>query len=67
MVLMRTESIQYNTNSSFGEVINKFQDYNIKKNIRTLERKKKKFQNKDSILFNQTCLNVLYMYTNQKL
>ena len=33
MVLMRTESTLYITNSSFGETINKFQDCNIKKNL----------------------------------
>ena len=50
MVLARTESTLYNANSSFGEIINKFQDCNAKytqkktkKNkTRTLERKKKK-------------------------
>ena len=31
MVLTRTESTQYNTNNSFGEIINKFRDCNIKK------------------------------------
>ena len=43
MVLIRT------TNTSFGEIINKYQDGNIKKkNVSTLERKE--FQNnKDSI------------------
>ena len=56
MVRTRTKSTLYNTDSSFGETINKFQDCNIKnknkkkqqnspnkqKNIRTLERKKEK-------------------------
>ena len=42
MVLTRTKSTCYNTNSFFGETINKFQDCNIKKNIRTFERKKLK-------------------------
>ena len=51
MVLTRTKSTRYNTNSSFGEIINKFQDCNVKKypkkkknpkNIRALERKIKK-------------------------
>ena len=32
MVLIRTESTLYTTNGSFGEIINKFQDCNIKKN-----------------------------------
>ena len=32
MVLTRNESTPYNTNSSFGEIINKFQNCNIKKN-----------------------------------
>ena len=41
MVLTRTESTQYNTDNSFGEVINKFQNCSTKK-IRSLERKKKK-------------------------
>ena len=64
MVLIRTENTRYTTNSSFEETINKFQRCNIKKNnIRTLKRKKKKLQNnKDSILFHQTCLNT-YKYT----
>ena len=31
MVLTRTESTWYNTNNSLGEIINKFQDCNIKK------------------------------------
>ena len=38
MVLKRTENTRYNTDRSFGENINKFQDWNIK-NVRTLERK----------------------------
>ena len=42
MVLTRTESTRDNSNSTFGETIKKFQDYNIKKDIRALERKKKK-------------------------
>ena len=39
MVLTRTECTPYNTNNYLEEIINKFQDCNIKKNIRTLERK----------------------------
>ena len=31
MDLTRTESTQYNTNSSIGEIINKFKDFNMKK------------------------------------
>ena len=42
MVLKKTKSTWYNTNNSFGEIINKFQDSNIKKNINTLERKNSK-------------------------
>ena len=41
MALTRTENTRCNTYSSFGEIINKFQDCNIKKNIRTPERKYK--------------------------
>ena len=41
MVLTITESTRYNTNNFLGEIINKFQDYNIKKNIRTHEIKNK--------------------------
>ena len=39
MVLIRTESSRYTTNSFFVETIAKFQDCYIKINIRTLERK----------------------------
>ena len=39
MVLIRTESTRYSSNGSFGEIINKFPDRNIKQII-TLERKK---------------------------
>ena len=39
MVLIRTESTRYTLNDSFGETINKFQDCNIKNNIKTLEIK----------------------------
>ena len=35
-----------------------------KKNIKTFERKKKTQNNKDSILFNQTCL---YIYLEQEM
>ena len=42
MVLTRTKSTRYNTKCSYGEIINKFQDCNIKKPTKTLERKKKK-------------------------
>ena len=42
MFLIRTENTWYTTNGSFGETINGFQGYNIKKKIRTLVRKKKK-------------------------
>ena len=60
MVLLRTNSKRLTANGSFREIIYKFQDCNIeKKYIRTLERKNKKLQNnKDSILLNQTCLNI---------
>ena len=61
MVLLRTESIRYATNGSFGETINKFQDRDTKKDIRTLERKKKKLQNnKYFILFNQIYVYVFF-------
>ena len=43
MVLMRNESTWYNTSNSFGKIINKFQNGNIKKRI--LEMKIKKLQN----------------------
>ena len=33
MVLRRTESNQYSTNSTFGKTINKFQDCDTEKNI----------------------------------
>ena len=49
--LIRTESTRYTINGSFGEIINKFQDRNIKNNIRTLERKKKKLQNNKYTIF----------------
>ena len=53
MVLIRTKSTQSTTNGPVGEIINKFQDFNIDKNIKTLERKKEKLpNNKDSILYN---------------
>ena len=56
MVLIRTESTQLTINGSFGEIIYEFQDCNIKKKL--LKEKWKKLQNnKDFILFNQTCLN----------
>ena len=44
---------------SFGEIINEFQDRNIKKKkLKILEKNNKILQdNKDAILFNQTCLN----------
>ena len=54
MVLIRSESIRYTTDGTFGD-INKFQYHSIK-NIRTLEKKKKIENNKDSILFNQTII-----------
>ena len=58
MVRIQTESTRLTINGSFEEIISAFQDHNIKRNIRTLERKKKNFQNnKDYILFNQTGLN----------
>ena len=41
MVLIQPKSNRLITNGSFGEIINEFQDRNIEKNIRTLERKKK--------------------------
>ena len=43
MVLIRTESIPYNTNGSFGEIINKFQDRNIKKHLGSWKKKEKNF------------------------
>ena len=63
MVLMRTESTWYNTNNSLGEIINKFQDYNIKKkkNIEGFLKEKKIQNNKDSILSNQTS-SYIYIY-----
>ena len=42
MVLILTESVQLTINGFFAEIINKFQDRNINKNIKTLERKKNK-------------------------
>ena len=38
MVLIRTKRNRLTVNAPFGEIINKFQDCNIK-NVRTLERK----------------------------
>ena len=64
MVLIGAESTLLAINRSFGEIINEFQDHNIKKTLGLLKEKRKKLQNnKDSILFNQTCLNIyIYIY-----
>ena len=42
MFLTRNGSTRYNTNSSFGEIINKFQDCNIKKPKKGLLKEKTK-------------------------
>ena len=39
MVRLRTESTRLIINGSFGEIINAFQDCNIKRNLRMLKRK----------------------------
>ena len=64
MVWIRTESIPFAISGSFGEIINGFQDFKIKRNIKTFKRKNKKLENdKDSVLFKSTCLNTyIYIY-----
>ena len=58
MALIWTESIRYNTDITFGEIINKFQNSNIK-TFGILKEKVKKLQNdKDSIILSRTCLNI---------
>ena len=61
MVLLRTESTQYNTNNSFGEIIRKFQDYNIKKTYRLLKEKRKNSKTR-RILFYLIKPVYLYIY-----
>ena len=56
MFRIQTKSTRLTINGSFREIINALQDRNIKRNIRALKRKNEKLENnKDSILFNQTC------------
>ena len=44
MVHTRTESTRYDSNSSFREIINKFQDSNIKKYKDSGKKKEKNFK-----------------------
>ena len=66
MILTRIECTWYNTNNSFGEIINKFQDCNIKKNIlkeRNFERKNKKTPKQQGFDFIQSGLfKYIYCY-----
>ena len=61
MVLTGTKRTRFNKNRSFGEIINKFQDWSIEKHKDSWKKKEKLQNNKDSILFNQTSWN-LYIY-----
>ena len=56
MVRIRTERTRIAMNDSFGVIIKAFKDFKTKRIIRMLERKNKKFENNDFVLFNQTCL-----------
>ncbi len=42
MIWIQTESTRLTINDTSGKIIYAFQDYNIKRNIRMLERKKEK-------------------------
>ena len=44
MVLIRTENTQLTINGSFGEIINKFQDCNLKKTLGFLKEKRNNFK-----------------------
>ena len=72
ITLTRTSSSRYNTKNSFGVIINKFQDCNIK-NIRALERKSKNSQTTNPYIYiyiyiyiHTTCL-MMKKWGNQKL
>ena len=68
MVLVKPECTRLTIIGFSGEILYKFQDRNIrkqdswKKKTKKKKKKKKNLQNnKGSILFNQTCLN-MYIY-----
>ena len=62
MVQTRTECTRYNSNNSFGEIIDKLQVCTLKKHKDSLKKKKEKNlqNNKDSIWLNKT---YIYIYT----
>ena len=66
MVLIRTETTPLAINGSFGEIINESQDWNIKQHKDFWKKKKTLQNNKDFILFKQTCLYIHLFKKNKK-